>query len=76
MHGELDSYRIGGEFMNKTFPLMLTAIFIVCSFNYAFAQDGTRTEPQTLSEVTLKNCSNGEQIRKLIDTERKKGARH
>lgn len=58
--------------MKSMTQLTLTAIFIVCSFNFGFAQDGTKTEPQTLSEVTLKNCSNGEQIQRWIDSERKK----
>src|SRR5687767_6391011 len=57
--------------MKSMTQLMLPAILIVCWFNYGFAQDDKK-EPQSLTEITIKNCSNDAQIKKWIDAEKKK----
>ena len=57
--------------MKSMTQLILAAIFTVCWFANGLAQDD-KNQPQSLSDVTIKNCSNAEQIKKWIETEEKK----
>jgi hypothetical protein len=60
--------------MKSVTQLMLTAIFIVCSFNYGVAQtpQDDKDQPKSLNEVTINKCGGVGQIKNWIDAERKK----